>query len=61
MTSKPRDTFLDMTGWGKGVVFVNDHVLGRYWSIGPQQTLYVPSIWFQPGENTVRTILLSEL
>ncbi|XP_020904046.1 beta-galactosidase-1-like protein 3 isoform X2 [Exaiptasia diaphana] len=53
ITSKPHDTFLDMTGWGKGVVFVNDHVLGRYWKIGPQQTLYIPSVWLQRDENTV--------
>lgn len=57
ITSKPHDTFLDMTGWGKGVVFINDYVLGRYWNIGPQQTLYIPSVWFQPDENTVRLLL----
>src|SRR5205085_2790400 len=36
------DTYMDMRSWGKGVVWVNGHNLGRYWSIGPQQTLYVP-------------------
>lgn len=36
------DTFIDMTGWKKGVVFVNGFNLGRYWDIGPQMTLYVP-------------------
>ena len=38
------DTFLDMSGWGKGVVFVNGFNLGRYWPAkGPQVTLYVPA------------------
>lgn len=47
------DTFLDMTGWGKGIVFVNGHNLGRYWKVGPQQTLYVPGCWLKEGENRV--------
>ncbi|HUC85028.1 MAG TPA: beta-galactosidase family protein, partial [Candidatus Acidoferrales bacterium] len=38
------DTFLDLRGWGKGIVFVNGHNLGRYWHIGPQQTLYCPGV-----------------
>ena len=36
------DTFLDMSAWKKGVVWINGFNLGRYWSIGSQQTLYVP-------------------
>jgi hypothetical protein len=40
----PGDTFLDMRGWGKGCVFVNGRNLGRFWRIGPQQTLYLPGI-----------------
>ena len=47
------DTFLDMRKWGKGIVFVNGHHLGRYWSIGPQQTLYVPGCWLKRGKNEV--------
>jgi beta-galactosidase len=47
------DTFLDMRGWGKGVVWVNGHCLGRYWHIGPQQTLYVPGPWLKAGHNSV--------
>ncbi|XP_054270953.1 beta-galactosidase-like isoform X2 [Macrosteles quadrilineatus] len=40
----PSDTFVDMTGWGKGVLYVNDINLGRYWpSLGPQITLYLPA------------------
>ena len=50
---QPGDTFLDMRGWGKGIVFVNGHNLGRYWKIGPQQTLYVPGCWLTKGKNEV--------
>ena len=47
------DTFLDMSKWKKGVVWVNGHNLGRYWSIGPQQRLYCPAPWLKKGENFV--------
>jgi len=47
------DTFFDMRGWDKGIVFVNGHNLGRYWKVGPQQTLYVPGAWLHRGRNTV--------
>jgi beta-galactosidase len=47
------DTFLDMRNWGKGIVFVNGHHLGRYWSVGPQQTLYLPGCWLNKGKNQV--------
>jgi beta-galactosidase len=49
----PADTFLDTRGWGKGTVFVNGHHLGRFWSIGPQQTLYVPGPWLRKGTNDI--------
>ncbi|XP_064402427.1 beta-galactosidase-1-like protein 2 [Halichondria panicea] len=47
------DTFLDMKGWGKGVVFINGANLGRYWSVGPQRTLYVPGPVLREGVNKV--------
>lgn len=47
------DTYLDMRQWGKGVVWVNGHNLGRYWSVGPQQTLYVPVEWLKKTKNEV--------
>jgi len=45
------DTFVDTRGWNKGHVWVNGHHLGRYWKIGPQQTLYAPAEWLHAGEN----------
>lgn len=50
---KPVDTFLDTRGWGKGQVWVNGHHLGRFWHIGPQQTMYVPASWLKAGANEV--------
>jgi beta-galactosidase len=47
------DTFLDMRGWGKGYVWVNGHNLGRYWKIGPQQSLFLPATWLNQGMNSV--------
>merc|ERR1712151_1344850 len=47
------DTYIDMTGWGKGNVFVNGHNVARYWSIGPQFTFYVPAGWLLEGANEI--------
>ncbi|XP_029028978.1 beta-galactosidase-1-like protein 2 isoform X2 [Betta splendens] len=49
----PSDTFVKLPGWEKGVVFINGLNLGRYWSIGPQQTLYLPSPFLNSGINQV--------
>lgn len=40
-------------GWEKGVAFINGLNLGRYWSIGPQQTLYLPGSFLNSGINQV--------
>lgn len=49
----PGDTFLDMSGWKKGVVWVNGHNLGRFWDIGPQKRLYCPAPFLKTGRNEV--------
>lgn len=51
--SQPADTFADMTGWGKGVLFVNGVNVGRYWSVGPQKRLYIPAPLLRKGPNTL--------
>lgn len=51
--AKTGDTFLNMSDWSKGLVWVNGHAMGRYWEIGPQQTLYVPGCWLKEGENEI--------
>lgn len=51
----PKDTYLSMEGWTKGIVFINSFNLGRYWKHGPQQRLYVPgSILQNKKANTIR-------
>lgn len=50
---KTGDTFLDMQTWGKGMVWVNGHAMGRFWEIGPQQTLYMPGCWLKEGDNEI--------
>lgn len=52
------DTYLDMSQWGKGVVWVNGHNLGRYWEVGPQQTVFVPAEWLKAGENSIAVLEL---
>ncbi len=47
------DTYLDMSGWKKGVVWVNGHNLGRYWEIGPQKRLYCPAPFLKQGRNEI--------
>jgi len=47
------DTFLDLRTWSKGFVWVNGHNLGRFWNIGPQQTMYLPGPWLKSGRNEI--------
>jgi beta-galactosidase len=48
---EPGTLFLDTTGWGKGVAWINGFNLGRYWTRGPQQTLHVPAPVTRAGYN----------
>jgi len=57
----PRDTFLDPSGWGKGVAFVNGANLGRFWpQMGPQVTLYVPAPLLTSNCSSTNTLILFE-
>ncbi|KAJ8940329.1 hypothetical protein NQ318_014405 [Aromia moschata] len=52
--SDPKDTFVDLRDWTKGIVIVNGYVLGRHFFLGPQQTLYLPaSPFLQKGDNEI--------
>jgi len=53
------DTYLDMHSFGKGFVFLNGHNLGKYWNIGPQQTIFVPACWLKKRLNQV--VIFDEL
>lgn len=47
------DVFLDMQTWRKGMVWVNGKAMGRFWKIGPQQTLFMPGCWLKKGKNEI--------
>jgi len=51
--AKLPDTFLDTHGLSKGVAFLNGQALGRFWSVGPEFTLYTPGPWLHAGTNEV--------
>ncbi|MFG2075226.1 glycoside hydrolase family 35 protein [Nonomuraea maritima] len=57
----PADTFLALPGSGRGLVWVNDFLLGRYWNIGPQVTLYCPAPLLREGANTITVLELERL
>jgi beta-galactosidase GanA len=47
------DTYIDVSNYTKGILWVNGHNLGRYWNIGPQKRLYCPSSWLREGMNEI--------
>jgi beta-galactosidase len=53
------DTFVDARELGKGEVWINGQALGRFWSIGPQRTLYLPAPWLKKGRNEIVVFDLS--
>ncbi|MCJ1475158.1 hypothetical protein MMC13_003818 [Lambiella insularis] len=52
------DTWLELPGWTKGVVYVNGWNLGRYWTIGPQQSYYMPGCYLQGTGNVIQVLAL---
>src|ERR1039458_304361 len=59
--SEPADTFLDLSEYQKGLVWVNGHNLGRYWNLGPQRRLYCPASWLRRGQNQILVLDLHQL
>jgi len=49
-------TFIKPCGFRRGVVFMNGFNLGRYYYIGPQQTLYVPKGILRKGKNEIAVV-----
>jgi beta-galactosidase len=54
------DTYMDLSAFKKGVIWVNGHNLGRYWYVGPQEHLYCPASWLKKGRNEVVVLDLLE-
>lgn len=53
ISGTPKDTFVNMAPWGRGIVIVNGFVLGRYAKMGPVQTLYLPAPLLKSGINNI--------
>lgn len=51
--NKSGDTYIDVSNYKKGIVWINGHNLGRYWDIGPQKRLYCPESWLMEGLNEI--------
>jgi beta-galactosidase len=54
----PEDRYLRLDGWTKGNAFINGFNLGRFWSRGPQRTLYVPAPLIRAGHNELAILEL---
>lgn len=55
--SSQADCFVHLDGFTKGIVFINGFNLGRYWKIGPQQSLYLPGVLLKE-ENEILVLEL---
>ncbi|MEV3991781.1 beta-galactosidase family protein [Streptomyces sp. NPDC049837] len=47
------DAALELPGWTRGFVWLNGFCLGRYWGVGPQESLFVPGPVLREGTNEV--------
>ncbi|KAJ4385448.1 hypothetical protein N0V93_009876 [Gnomoniopsis smithogilvyi] len=53
------DTFIAVPNGVKGMVWINGFSLGRYWTVGPQQSLYLPGTILKAGQ--INEIVILEL
>jgi beta-galactosidase len=51
-------TFLDLSNWHIGVVWVNGHNLGRFWDRGGLRSLFLPREWLKQGSNDILVLEL---
>lgn len=56
----PADAYIALPGSGKGFVWLNGFLLGRYWDKGPQVTLYAPAPLFSSGTNIIKVLELEK-
>jgi len=47
------DTFINVSQFKKGYIWVNGNNLGRYWNIGPSQKVFCPGVWLKKGQNEI--------
>ncbi|MET3370750.1 UNVERIFIED_CONTAM: beta-galactosidase [Jeotgalibacillus campisalis] len=55
---QPADTYIALPDSGKGFVWLNGFLLGRYWEKGPQVTLYAPAPLLKTGRNSIKVLEL---
>lgn len=51
--AEPLDAWLAFPEGSKGMVWLNGFLLGRYWKVGPQETLYAPAPLWRTGRNEI--------
>ncbi len=49
----PQDTYLDVSGWGMGEVWINNKYLGSYWEQEKQQSIQLGPDDLVPGKNEI--------
>lgn len=59
IVSAPGDTFLNTSTLAKGVIWVNGHLLGRFWNVGPMGSLFLPGVWLHTGSNSITVLDLN--
>lgn len=47
------DAYISLKSFTKGLVFINGFLLGRYFNLGPQNTIYLPKELLEIGVNTL--------
>ncbi|AKU18565.1 beta-galactosidase [Luteipulveratus mongoliensis] len=58
---EPADTFLALPGFSRGFCWVNGELIGRYDSVGPQRTTYVPAPYLRAGDNVITLLELESI
>ena len=48
---QPCDTYLDLSDFVKGIVFLNNINLGRYWRKGPTLSLFIPAPYLKTNNE----------
>ncbi|WP_395293086.1 beta-galactosidase family protein [Kitasatospora hibisci] len=56
---EPGDAFVALPGWGRGLLWLNGFLLGRYSPDSPQHTLYAPGPLWRAGGNELIVLELA--
>jgi beta-galactosidase len=57
---KPVSTFLNLSNFSMGVVWVNGHNLGRFWDRGGARSLFLSEHFLKPGSNDITVLELHD-